>query len=196
MQSDTIVERFRAIARKTEVDPRVEDYGEILGLAMERSMRYWMLYNSSYMSSEERRALLQEYWATEIPESTRVIPPFTSDGGLNITVGERVFINSGCRFQDLGGIHIEDDVFIGHNVVLATINHDQEISRRAVLYPKPIVIRKNAWIGANATITAGVEVGEGAIVAAGAVVTRDVAPGAIVGGVPAHTLKKIPMQGD
>ena len=35
--------------------------------------------------------------------------------------GERVFINMGCKFQDQGGITIDEGALIGHNVVLATI---------------------------------------------------------------------------
>ena len=55
----------------------------------------------------------------------------------------------------------------------------------------PVVIRKNAWIGANATILPGVTVGENAIVAAGAVVSKDVPANTIVGGVPAKIIRHI-----
>ena len=52
-------------------------------------------------------------------------------------------------------------------------------------------VRIGAWadIGVNAVILPGVTVGKGAIVGAGAVVTEDVAPFAIVAGVPARFLK-------
>jgi len=43
---------------------------------------------------------------------------FYSDFGKNITVGKRVFINSGCKFQDQGGIVIGDDCLIGHDAVI------------------------------------------------------------------------------
>ncbi len=52
-------------------------------------------------------------------------------------------------------------------------------------------IGRNAWIGAGATILPGITVGENAVVAAGAVVTKDVAPGTIVGGNPAKFIKNI-----
>ena len=55
----------------------------------------------------------------------------------------------------------------------------------------PVVIRKNAWIGANATILPGVTVGENAIVAAGAVVSKDMPANTIVGGVPAKIIRHI-----
>lgn len=56
---------------------------------------------------------------------------------------------------------------------------------------KPVLIRKNAWIGAKATILPGVIIGENAVVAAGAVVTSDVPKNSVVAGVPAKVIKKI-----
>ena len=40
-------------------------------------------------------------------------PPFTTDFGKNTVIGERVFMNSGCRFQDQGGITIGKGATIG-----------------------------------------------------------------------------------
>lgn len=56
---------------------------------------------------------------------------------------------------------------------------------------KPVLIRKNAWIGAKATILPGVIIGENAVVAAGAVVTSDVPKNSVVAGIPAKVIKKI-----
>lgn len=72
-----------------------------------------------------------------------------NNGRKNITVGNHVFFNSGCNFQDQGGITIDDGVLIGHNVVLATLNHCMISEQRANLEPAPIHIGKNVWIGAN-----------------------------------------------
>ena len=96
-----------------------------------------------------------------------------------------------CKFQDQGGITIDEGALIGHNVVLATLNHDLNPANRASMTYAPIYIGKNVWIGANATVLAGITIGDGAIVAAGAVVTKDVEPNTIVGGVPAKVIKKI-----
>lgn len=147
--------------------------------------------NSGYHTPEEIRDLFSQLIGKPVDETFALFPPFSSDCGKNITLGKRVFLNAGCRFQDQGGITLGDDVLIGHNVVLATLNHDIAPSRRAAMHPAPIVIGDKVWIGSNATVLAGVTIGAGSIVAAGAVVTRDVPPGVIVGGVPARVLRPL-----
>ena len=147
--------------------------------------------NSSYHEPEEIRALFSELTGKPVDESFAMFPPFTTDCGKNITVGKNVFINSGCRFQDQGGITIGDGALIGHNVVLATLNHGFAPEKRSSLRPAPIVIGKNVWIGSNSTILPWVTVHDGAIVAAGAVVTKDVAEGTVVGGVPAKVIRTL-----
>lgn len=61
---------------------------------------------------------------------------------MNLHIGKHVFINSGCSFQDQGGIYIGDNTLIGHQVVFATINHDENPTKRASMYFKPIHIGK------------------------------------------------------
>ncbi|MEY8429607.1 acyltransferase [Lachnospiraceae bacterium 48-42] len=100
-----------------------------------------------------------------------------------------MFINSGCHFQDQGGIIIGDGSFIGHNVVLAAINHDLDPANNRKNHYAPITIESHVWIGSNATILPGVTIGEWAVAAAGAVVIKDVPPYTVVGCVPARVLK-------
>lgn len=121
----------------------------------------------------------------------RLFPPFYTDCGKNITVGKNVFINSCCHFQDQGGIVIGDNVLIGHNVVIATLNHNQNPEKRASILPKSVKIGNNVWIGSNTVILGGVEIQDGAIIAAGAVVAKNVLKNTIVGGVPAKVIKEI-----
>ncbi|WP_442854254.1 hypothetical protein [Arthrobacter sp. Soil762] len=70
-----------------------------------------------------------------VDESVTDFPPVYSDFGKNFSLGDRIFINSGCKFQDHGGVAIGDDCLIGHNVVIATLNHDIMPSRRADMHP-------------------------------------------------------------
>ena len=127
----------------------------------------------------------------KIDDTFRLFPPFYTDFGKNISIGKDVFINSGCHFQDQGGIIIGDGSFIGHNVVLATINHDLDPANNRKNHYAPITIESHVWIGSNATILPGVTIGEWAVVAAGAVVIKDVPPYTVVGGVPARVLKTV-----
>jgi acetyltransferase-like isoleucine patch superfamily enzyme len=137
------------------------------------------------------RERLSNIIGTEIDSTTAVFAPFHTNFGRFLKIGKHVFINHGCSFLDLGGIVIEDHVLIGPKVNLVTENHPVDPSQRKLLMGSPIVIKKNAWIGAGATILPGVTIGENAIVAAGAVVTKDVDENSIVGGVPAQFIKMI-----
>lgn len=146
--------------------------------------------NSGYHDPQETREIFSEIIGKPVDETFAMFPPFYTDCGKNITIGKNVFINMGCKFQDQGGIFIDDGALIGHNVVLATLNHDMKPETRHDMIPKPIHIGKNVWIGSNSTILSGVTIGDGAIVAAGAVVTKDVEKNTVVGGVPAKFIKK------
>lgn len=163
----------------------------LMGEMSEEARRVTFRLNSSYHTPEEVRELLSELFGYTVPESLRVFPPFYSDFGKNIHVGENVFINACCHFQDHGGVTIGDGCQIGHNVVFATLNHGLQPEERGITYPAPIVLGKNVWVGSNSTILQGVTIGDNAVIAAGAVVTRDVEAGTIVGGVPARFIKRI-----
>jgi acetyltransferase-like isoleucine patch superfamily enzyme len=137
------------------------------------------------------RKNVSEIIGTEIDPSTIIFVPFYTNFGRFITIGKNVFINHACTFLDMGGITIEDSVLIGPKVNLITENHPLNPDDRKSLICKPIVIKRNAWIGAAVTILPGVTIGENAVVAAGAVVATDVLPNTIVGGVPAKFIKNI-----
>ena len=157
----------------------------------EATRKIEMELNTSYHTPQEIVEIMSRLTHKKIDESFRLFPPFYADFGKNISFGKNVFVNSGCHFQDQGGIKIGDGVFIGHNVVLATATHDLDPRMNRKLYYKPIEIKNNVWIGSNATILQGVTIGEWSVVAAGAVVTKDVEPFSVVGGVPAKFLKKV-----
>ncbi len=147
--------------------------------------------NGSYHEPAELRALFSKLIGKPVDPSFGLFPPFYTDCGKNITIGKNVFINMGCKFQDQGGIYIGDGVLIGHNVVLATLNHAKSPADRSSMIPAPIHIGDRVWIGSNATILPGVTIGDGAIVAAGAVVSHDVPENTIVAGVPAAIIREI-----
>jgi len=141
--------------------------------------------------SDGIRNLLSQITNSEIDQSVVVFTPLYINYGKHTKIGKNVFINFDCVFLDLGGITIEDNVFIAPKVSLLSEGHPTSIPDRHSLLPKAIYIKKNAWIGAGATILPGVTIGENAVVAAGAVVSKDVADNTIVGGIPAKFIKDI-----
>ena len=133
-----------------------------------------------------RRGLLTEIFGGPVPDSLSILPPFYCDYGLGTRFGEKVFINQGCSFLDLGGITVGDRVLIGPGVTLSTAGHPVGVEDRfAFITHAPIVIEDDVWIGAAATITPGVTIGHGSVVGAGAVVAQDVPPLCVVTGTSA-----------
>nr|WP_194948420.1 DapH/DapD/GlmU-related protein [Actinomyces trachealis] len=159
--------------------------------ASQEALRLTAELNGAYHSPEDIVELLSALTGQQVPASFRMFPPFTTDFGRNIRFGERVFLNSGCRFQDQGGIDIGDDALIGHNAVITTLNHDLNPARRADMHPAPVRIGRGAWLGANVTVLPGVTIADGAVVGAGSVVTKDVAPNTVVVGTPARPVRDI-----
>lgn len=137
------------------------------------------------------RAILSEIIGAEADETTTLFPPFYTNFGRFTQLGKHVFINHACSFLDMGGITLEDHVLIGPKVNLITENHPLNPEDRRALIGKPILIKRNAWIGAGAIILPGVTVGENSMVAAGAVVSKDVPANTVVGGIPAKFIKHI-----
>lgn len=181
------------VAKEAHVEGR-SDLLDYMRKMSSEAQRITVELNNSYHTPEEIRALFSELIGQLVDDKFALFPPFYSDFGKNITVGKNVFINSGCCFQDQGGIEIGDDVQIGHAVVLATINHGLAPEKRHDMYFEPIKIGNRVWIGSNSTILPGITIGDGAVIAAGSVVTKDVPANTIVGGVPARVIKSVPAE--
>ena len=83
------------------------------------------------------------------------------------------------------------NVLVGPGAHFYAATHPIDPAVRVTLWEaaKPITIGNNVWIGYGASILRGVTVGDGAVIGTYAVVTKDVPPGAIVGGVPARVLR-------
>lgn len=175
--SDTIGENQEAI--------------DLMRFYAREAQKITMEINNEYHEPDEIAELFSKLIGKPVGEGFGLFPPFYADFGKNITIGNNVFINSDCKFQDQGGIFIDDGALIGHGVVLATLNHDLDPEKRQQLHPAPIHVGKRVWIGANATVTQGVTIGDNSVVAAGAVVNKDVPANTIVGGVPAKVIGTI-----
>ncbi|MBR4474294.1 MAG: sugar O-acetyltransferase [Oscillospiraceae bacterium] len=147
--------------------------------------------NNGYHTPDQLQALFAELTGKPADPTLGLIPPFYTDCGKNIHIGQRVFINAGCTMQDQGGVYIDDGALIGHHATLVTLNHDLDPDKRGDLHPAPIHIGKRVWLGANVTVLPGVSIGDGAVIAAGAVVTKDVPANTVAAGIPAKIIKTI-----
>lgn len=157
----------------------------------ERARNITARMNGEYRTPDEVRALFALLIGQKVDDEFRLFPPFYSDYGQNIQVGKGVFINSGCCFQDQGGIVIGDKALIGQQVVIATLNHDCKPDKRGNMHPLPVKIGNCVWIGAHATICPGVTIGDNSIIGAGAVVTKDIPSNSIAVGNPARVKREI-----
>ena len=183
------LDKFRSIMATGKI---VEDEMlKIFNILSQEALKITMEINNKYHTPEEIIDLFSKLIDKKVDKTFRLFPPFYTDCGKNITIGKNVFINACCKFQDQGGITIGDGVLIGHNVTLATLNHDTRPEFRQYIYPKPIKIGNNVWIGSNAAILQGVTIGDGAIIGAGAVVVKNVAENTVVAGIPAKIIREI-----
>jgi acetyltransferase-like isoleucine patch superfamily enzyme len=113
----------------------------------------------------------------------------------NASVGKNCKISSHTFICE--GVHIEDNVFVGHNVTFIndkfpkSVNIDGSLQTEKDWNLNKTVVKKGASIGSSATIICGVTIGENSIVGAGAVVTKNVPPNSVVAGVPAKIVREL-----
>jgi UDP-2-acetamido-3-amino-2,3-dideoxy-glucuronate N-acetyltransferase len=109
--------------------------------------------------------------------------------GQNVFVGNRVVIGNNVKIQNNVSVYdnvtLEDDVFCGPSMVFTNVYNPRAAITRKHEY-RDTLVQRGATLGANCTIVCGTTIGAYAFVAAGAVVNRNVAPYALVAGVPAR----------
>ncbi len=184
--SKDIFELFKTGEEVNPAHPQFAAFMEIVATTRKLNIAL-----NNALEASQIRKILSEIIESPIHDSSAIFTPLHINFGKHTNIGKNVFINHDCSFLDLGGITIEDDVLIGPKVSLITENHPIEPQKRKSLLCKPIVIKRNAWIGAAATLLPGVTIGENAVVAAGSVVSKDVPNNTIVAGVPAKPIKVI-----
>lgn len=170
-------------------DPRMRD----IEAEMIRSHALCLKISSKKPTDPDYKSLLEELFQCEIDDSTAIVSPFYCDCGCRMTIGKNVIINKGATILSPGKVEIEDNVLIGPEVKIATVDHDF-YDRHNLLHFGKVTIKENAWIGIGAIICPGVTIGKNAVVAAGAVVTKNVPDNVVVGGNPARFIKELDPQ--
>ena len=136
------------------------------------------------------KELLEELLQDKIDSSVAIVSPFYCDFGSRLKLGKNITINKGATIFSAGLVEIEDDVLIGPDVKIISVNHDLSDRHNKIIFKK-VIIKKNAWICAGAIICPGVTIGENSVVGAGAVVTKDVLSNTVVAGNPAKFVKNV-----
>ena len=154
-----------------------------------RSERICYQINATMPHTREYDRLVQELFRGNIGQGSTVKQGVRINMGDHMKIGNHVTIMYNFVCMSRGGVIIEDNVSIAANTQILTNNHDEK--EHAILLCKPVVIKKNAWIGAGVTILPGVTIGENAIVGAASVVTKDVPANTIVVGSPAKAVREI-----
>lgn len=129
----------------------------------------------------------------KVGKNPNVLPGFHCDNGKNIEVGDEFLANYGVTILDIAKVRMGNNVWIGPNTLIATINHSMNPAgrRKHLGIAKPITMGNDVWIGGNVTILPGVNIGNNVVVGAGAVVFEDVPDNCLVAGVPAVKIKDL-----
>ena len=131
-------------------------------------------------------------YGCEVGDNTKI--------GTFVEIQKNAIVGRNCKVSShtfvCEGVHIEDNVFIGHNVTFINDKYPQAVNTKGELQTDadwkviPTLVKKGASIGSSATILSGVTIGENAIVGAGSVVTKDVPDNTVVAGVPAKVTRR------
>jgi UDP-2-acetamido-3-amino-2,3-dideoxy-glucuronate N-acetyltransferase len=121
--------------------------------------------------------------------------------GAFVEIQKNAFIGKNCKISSHSficeGVHIEDNVFIGHNVTFIndkyprSTNPEGSLQTDADWKVEKTYIKKGASIGSSTTILCGITIGENAMTGAGSVVTKDVPSNALVAGNPAKIIRQL-----
>jgi len=139
------------------------------------------------------KELLEELFQSRIDDSVSIVSPFYCDCGRRMKLGKNIIINTGATILPPGIVEIEDNVLIGPNVRIVTVDHDL-YDRHHLYHFGKVTIKNNAWLGIGVTVCPGVTIGRNSVVAAGSVVTEDVPDNTVVGGVPAKMIKTLDVE--
>ena len=151
-----------------------------------------LLNKTSVEDFEKRVEIIKELFGST-KKNPCIMPVFNCENGLNISVGDNFFTNYNVTILDIAPVKIGDNVMIGPNVLITTVEHPISLKgrRKRLAKATPVNIGSDVWIGGNVVILPGVTVGDNVVIGAGAVVTKDIPSNSVAMGVPARVTKKI-----
>jgi acetyltransferase-like isoleucine patch superfamily enzyme len=188
------------IERTLSSPQRRERAAPTRGGALKERLLQLTLYLTNEVVANIPSATIRHAWyrralGVELGEGAKVLMHVTFSirgrpklGRPGISIGRRSLINQGCWLDGRGGLRIGENVNVSRGTWLLGGDHDIDGTAFDVRYA-PMQIGDRAFFGSRAMVLAGLTIGEGAVVAAGALVTKDVAPYAVVAGVPARVVR-------
>ena len=152
-------------------------------------------------TDEERAGILAELFGDGLGDDVYVCENFHCDFPGRVKLGNRVFMNYGCKILNCGIVTIGEEVRFAPGVTVIAVKHpldgsmrNYEPGTRANL-AVDVTIGARSWICAGAVIQPGVTIGEDCVIMANAVVTKNVPSGEVWGGVPAKYVMTTPEYG-
>lgn len=141
---------------------------------------------------EEREEIIRGMLG-RIGDSFLIHSPFRCDFGKHIFIGKNFISNFNLTILDEAIVTIGDNVFIGPNCGIYTINHALLSDQRnaGVMKAAPVTIGNDVWLAAEVKVLPGVTIGDGAVIGAGSVVTRDIPPRVLAAGNPCRVIREI-----
>lgn len=141
---------------------------------------------------EEREELIRGMLG-RIGNSFLIHSPFRCDFGKHIFIGKNFISNFNLTILDEAIVTIGDNVFIGPNCGIYTINHALLPDQRnaGVMKAAPVTIGNDVWLAADVKVLPGVTIGDGAVIGTGSVVTRDIPPRVLAAGNPCRVIREI-----
>ncbi len=150
-------------------------------------------YNKTSICEPEKRREILEKLLKKIGKNLYIEPDFKCDYGINIELGDDVYMNFNCIFLDVCKITVGNNVLFAPGVQVLTATHpiDAKTRNNGLELAKPITIKDNCWIGAGVLILPGVTIGENCTIGAGCVVNKDIPANSLVVGNPCKIIKQI-----
>ncbi|KAI9679609.1 MAG: hypothetical protein M1829_001571 [Trizodia sp. TS-e1964] len=171
-------------------------YNEAVGISRRRRIELWnqITQDKTPLPPLDPKASVDDDYAA-LAAWPWVEAPFKADYGINLYLGQNVFINFNCVVLDTCAVRIGSRTLIGPNVNFYAGMHPLEPEiRNGTSGPelgKEISVGDDCWIGGNVTILPGVSIGRGSTIGAGSVVTRDIPPFHVAAGNPAKLMRKL-----
>jgi acetyltransferase-like isoleucine patch superfamily enzyme len=156
-------------------------------------MKYNSISDDVYLGKDVKLSTFINLYGCHVDDNTKI--------GAFVEIQKNARIGKNCKISSHSficeGVTIEDNVFVGHNVVFINDTYPRATTPEGGLQTdkdwkvEKTLVKKGASIGSGVTVLSNVTIGENAIVGAGSVVTKDVPPNSIVAGNPARFLRSL-----